>query len=213
MTGRAVLASDLSGVVLDFQPRRVMATRVGDDVATAFFAEVATKEWFGRSDVEPDLSAMCAAAAATKPMFAECLRLWAEEYVQFYVGLLPGAEQFLDWAAGTGVKTYAASNAPAGLWPQLLARFPPLRSFDGVLLSGDVGVAKPSARFFDLLAELAVLGRGDRLLFLDDRADHCSAARRCGFDAFYVHGPSGLRGAGAEAWLRDCENHVLREEC
>jgi putative hydrolase of the HAD superfamily len=58
---------------------------------------------------------------------------------------------------------------------------------DGVVNSADVGVAKPSARIFDLALEMAAV-QPSQCLFVDDSARHVAAARELGMPAVVYGG-------------------------
>jgi 2-haloacid dehalogenase len=78
-----------------------------------------------------------------------------------------------------GVPVYALSNWSAETFPVARRRFPFLDWFDGVLISGDVGVTKPDPRIFDELCRRFGLEPA-RVVFVDDRAENVEGARRYG---------------------------------
>jgi 2-haloacid dehalogenase len=61
-----------------------------------------------------------------------------------------------------------------------------------VLLSGEVGMAKPDPEIFHELCRRFGL-RPESTLFIDDRAANVDAARRLGFTAHHFQGAPGLR--------------------
>jgi HAD superfamily hydrolase (TIGR01509 family) len=56
--------------------------------------------------------------------------------------------------------------------------------FDTVVVSGDIGYAKPEAEAYEAVAEQLNV-RLDECLFIDDREEYCEAARAVGMQAIY----------------------------
>jgi 2-haloacid dehalogenase len=81
-------------------------------------------------------------------------------------------------------------------YPVRRERFPFLRWFDGTVVSGFEGVAKPDARVFELL--LARFGlEASKTLFVDDSRTNVEAAHAVGMQAIQFESPAQLR-----EWLR-----------
>ena len=91
-----------------------------------------------------------------------------------------------------GVACYALSNMEAETFPLRLRRFGFLRWFDGHVISGLEGMAKPDPRIYRLLLDRYRLAAGDTL-FIDDRADNVAAARAVGMCAVRFESPQVLR--------------------
>jgi len=95
-----------------------------------------------------------------------------------------------------GMPMAVLSNFPTYLH-DLLKRFDLTRFFDFVIVSAEVGMAKPDPRIFDLVAEEADVPR-HRLLYVGDHV---------GDDI------EGARGAGMDAVLIDRRNHFPKAPC
>jgi 2-haloacid dehalogenase len=67
-----------------------------------------------------------------------------------------------------------------------------LSSLDGILISGDAGVAKPDTRIFDAFVRRFAV-RPSRCVFVDDAPANVHAARRAGFPAVWYTDPEALR--------------------
>lgn len=76
------------------------------------------------------------------------------------------------------------SNLTQDSWRHLLALHWGILpgGFREIVLSGDVGVAKPEAAFFSLATSRAGVEPG-RIYFVDDTPQHVAAARTAGWDA------------------------------
>ncbi|MBO0832695.1 MAG: HAD-IA family hydrolase, partial [Actinobacteria bacterium] len=80
----------------------------------------------------------------------------------------------------TGIPCFALSNMERETYPVRRARFPFMSWFDGAVISGFEGVAKPDPQIFETL-----LGRYDlkpaATIFVDDSTRNVDASRALGF--------------------------------
>jgi len=91
----------------------------------------------------------------------------------------------LEALAAMGMPMAIISNFGREL-PELLARFRLLHFFDPVIVSAEVGIAKPDPRIFGLLAEKLGIPR-QRLLYVGDHiGDDIEGARGAGLDAVLI---------------------------
>ena len=91
-----------------------------------------------------------------------------------------------------GVRLVALSNWSAELFPIARERFDFLAWFDGILISGDVGVNKPDRRIFDHLAEQFEI-EPEAAVFIDDSSANIDAARGLGFRVIQFTDAAALR--------------------
>jgi 2-haloacid dehalogenase len=91
-----------------------------------------------------------------------------------------------------GRRLYALSNWSAETFPIALERFPFLGWFDGIVISGEVGIAKPDARSFGHLMERYEL-RPDATVFIDDSPINVDAAAGLGMTGLLFTSATELR--------------------
>ena len=93
---------------------------------------------------------------------------------------MDGLSSVLAGARTRGVRTAILSNDPGGPGAQWLRELGDGRLVDQVVLSGDVGVAKPDPRIYRLTAESLGLDPGD-CIFVDDLPSSSTTCRStCG---------------------------------
>jgi putative hydrolase of the HAD superfamily len=93
---------------------------------------------------------------------------------------------------GAGGRTAFLSNGVPEIMARLRAERPLDRWFDVVVVSYEVGLAKPDRRIFELC--LSRLGaQPGETLFVDDREDNVAAAERLGLRAFLFTGDDAAR--------------------
>ena len=91
-----------------------------------------------------------------------------------------------------GVPCYALTNMEVETYPRRLERFPFLRWFDGSVVSGFEGIAKPDVEIFDLLLTRFELTPAETLL-IDDSPRNVRAALSIGMQAVEFRTAAELR--------------------
>lgn len=92
-----------------------------------------------------------------------------------------------DHVAATSHRMWLLSNHHSGWLIPQLRRFALADRFERILVSDELGMAKPSPQVFELVRREAGAGR---VLLLDDSAANVVAARRAGLDAHRVGDPA-----------------------
>ncbi len=95
---------------------------------------------------------------------------------------MPGMEDLIERASEAGYRRYLLSNAPAHLF-QNLSFYPFLQSFDGIVISGMIGIAKPDRRIYEHLLQKYALDPTE-CLFVDDMPENVAAAEACGIRSY-----------------------------
>ena len=157
-----------------------------------FLATVCTSSWNDQLDRGRPFADGVAELIERFPDQAELIVAYHERWPEMVRGPIDGTTEVHDELRAAGVPTFILSNASAETWPFAVERFPFLDRFDGVLLSGEVGVAKPDPEIFDELCRRFGL-RPESTIFVDDKAANVDAARALGFAGHHFTGAAGLR--------------------
>ena len=88
----------------------------------------------------------------------------------------------------TGILSNFADDARP-LWTDV---YPFLDTFDGVIISSEVGIMKPDARIYHLAAE-SVEAAPAEVLFIDDFIENVEGAKRIGMQAIHFTEPEHVR--------------------
>ncbi len=188
-----MVAFDLGGVLLDWDPRHLYRTLFEDEAAMEeFLATVTTPAWNDALDRGRPFAEAVAELVERFPDSAELVIAFHERWPEMVRDEIDGSVDVVGELRAAGVPTYLLSNASAETWPHALERFGFLGEFDGVLLSGEVGVAKPDPEIFEELCRRFDLLPGTTL-FVDDKAGNVHAAQRLGFHGHHFLGAEGLR--------------------
>ena len=185
---------DIGGVLLDWDPRHLYRQLIADPGEMArFLGEVCTPQWHLAHDLGADTLESCRELAAAHPEDASLIMAWAYRREEMIAGELDGVGVLAD-VAGTGLTCLALSNMEADSFAVRRDRFPFFRYFDGCVISGVEGVAKPDRKIFEILLSRYDLDPATTV-FTDDNAANVVAAREIGLDAIPYSGAAGLRSA------------------
>ena|SRR5437868_1410534 len=114
-------------------------------------------------------------------------RAWSESYSW----PMPGMDNLLR-ELSQRYRLILLSNIDAYYWNNVYSDYEPLRSFERVLLSFELGVAKPDPEAFVLAAKAAGCDFG-ACLFIDDREGNTEAAAALGMQTHVFRGVEYLR--------------------
>ncbi len=189
---------DLGGVLLDWNPRHLYRKLFDDEAEMErFLTEVCTLEWHRAHDLGVPPEQTSPPLAAAHPEHAERIWAWTQRTEEMLAGPIEGSVEILRELTSAGVPCYALTNMETWTYPGRRERYPFLTWFDGTVVSGFEGMAKPDPRIFELLLDRFGLTAANTLL-IDDSPTNVRAARAVGMQAIEFASPASLRG-----WLED----------
>ena len=185
---------DLGGVLIDWNPRYLYRTLFGDDIAAMehFLTHVCSPAWNHRQDAGRSFAEGSAELIREFPEARPRSAAWRERFDETLGGAIAGTVEILAALRERGVPLYALSNWWAETFPIARARFDFLGWFDGIVISGELGVAKPDPRIFAHLLETYRL-RADATVFVDDLPVNVAAAAAAGMQTILFTDPAALR--------------------
>lgn len=145
----------------------------------------------GDAYYEPDL--LCVFSALAKECGAETERERLEEFAYRFrllsrkkFKLYPQVKDILSGLKARGAGVYLLSNAQACFTRRELEELSLEKYFDGILLSSDAGVKKPSERFFNMLTEKYGLDKNSTVYTGNDFYADVSGAKSAGLYCAYI---------------------------
>jgi 2-haloacid dehalogenase len=184
---------DLGGVLIDWDPRHLYRQLFEDpDEMESFLAEVTTAEWNGHQDAGRPWAEAIEILVAEYPERRELIEAFHRRWPEMLAGEIPGTVDVLAELGTAGVRLVALSNWSAEMFPVALERFEFLASFEGIVISGEIGVNKPDRRIFEHLTQRFGIGPEDAV-FVDDSAANVDAATDFGFCAIQFTDATALR--------------------
>jgi 2-haloacid dehalogenase len=192
MTRRRAVAFDLGGVLIHWDPRLLFRKLLpSEEWVERFLGEVCTHEWNHALDAGLPLEQGIAERVARFPEHEPLIRAYGERFGEMMLPM-PASIALLGELRARGVKLYALSNWNADTFTRTRSRFPFLDAFDGLVISGRIGLAKPDPRIFRHLLDEHALAAED-VVFVDDRAANVEAARGSGIEGVLFEGAALLR--------------------
>ncbi len=184
---------DLGGVLIDWDPRYLYRKLLDDEQADRFVAEITTSAWNHEQDRGRPFAEAIAELSSRHPEHSELIVAYYERWEEMLGGPIEPTVALLgQLREHEDLGLYALTNWSAETFPIAEARYDFLSWFDGVLVSGRVGVVKPDVKIFALLVERFDLEPATTL-FIDDAAANVEGARAAGMDAVRYTTPAALR--------------------
>jgi 2-haloacid dehalogenase len=176
---------DLGGVLIDWNPRHLYRRLFADPGEMEdFLARVCTDDWHREHDLGADIRQSCERLASQHAQYRDMIMAWADRGEEMAAGQFDQTVSVLQALKAAGLRCYALSNMEPEAFAIRSARFPFMKWFDGQVISGIEGVAKPDSRIFELL-----LTRYDldpvATVFVDDSKRNVEAARDLGFSVVH----------------------------
>jgi len=193
---------DLGGVLIDWNPRYLYRQLFdGDDAAMErFLAEVTTPEWNLEQDAGRTWDEAVDALTRQHPEHAELIAAYRDRWTETLGEAIGPTVTVLDELRQTDVRLFALSNWSAETFPVARPRYPFLDWFEGIVISGEVGITKPDERVYHHLLDRFGLDAASTV-FIDDSAANVRAAREVGMIALRFEGGDALRRALADLGL------------
>ena len=187
---------DFGGVLLDWNPRYLYRKLFpGDEPGMErYLVETGFFEWNHRQDARLPFSAGVAEQCSRYPHYCHLVRAYAERFPETVSGPIQGTVEILRRLHLAGWPLFGLSNWAADTFYQVRPNFAFLDWFQSIVLSGEVGIAKPDPRIFQVLLERTGRQAGDCLL-IDDAPANIAAAAALGFQTVRFESPQQLKDA------------------
>ncbi len=185
---------DLGGVLIDWDPRHLYRRLFdGDEAAMErFLTEICSPAWNAEQDAGRSWHDAVEALASLHPEQRELIVAYDECWAETLGGPIQGTvEVMADLRAG-GLRLAALSNWSAEKFPIARERYDFLGWFEGIVISGDVGISKPDPRIYHELLERTGFDPA-ATLFVDDVPANVAAAATLGMRTHLFSDPAALR--------------------
>jgi 2-haloacid dehalogenase len=183
---------DFGGVLIDWNPRHLYRKLFADENAMEqFFADAQFMEWNLEQDRGGRFAQGVAEHAEKFPQYAKHLRAFDERWRETVGGEISGTVEILRALKRAGHRLYGLTNWSAEKFALVEHEFSFLQWFDGIVVSGRVGLIKPEPRIFELLLEQIGLPARE-CLFIDDAEKNIAAARALGLHTIHFVSPAQL---------------------
>jgi 2-haloacid dehalogenase len=185
---------DLGGVLIDWNPRYLYRQLFdGDEAAMEqFLSEVTTQDWNAEQDAGRSWRDAVDALVAIHPDRRDLIEAYDERWPETLGGPIVGTVEILSDLRRAGFRLVALSNWSAEKFPIALSQYPFLAWFEAIVISGEIGIAKPDPRIYRHLQERTGLA-AQASVFVDDSPANVQAAADLGMRALLFQDPEKLR--------------------
>nr|WP_319483538.1 HAD family phosphatase [uncultured Cohaesibacter sp.] len=156
-----------------------------------FTEETGLHDWNLQQDLGRDWAEAIEMLVKAHPNYEEEIRAYRNRWHDMVPGVIAGTVLIKERLQEMNVPIYAITNFAADTFRECQERFPTLKQFRDVVVSGDEKVVKPDAAIFRCLLERNNLEASD-CLFIDDSLPNVEAARAVGMFAHHFKSPFGL---------------------
>jgi len=185
---------DYGNVLLEWDPRFVYERYFPDDPEgmERFFREVNFMEWNAQQDKGRTFKEGVAALSKQFPQHSHLIQAYHDHWKDSIGGSISGTVDIMKQLKEAGYKLYGLSNWSAETFPYAREKYDFFALFDDMVISGEVGHAKPDPRIFQILLDR--IGRPTQeCLFIDDSLTNIQQAREMGFPAIHFQSPEQLK--------------------
>lgn len=176
---------DLGGVLIDWNPRHLYRQLFANPAEMEqFLARICSPEWHRAHDLGADTRESCERLAALHPGYRDMIMAWADRSEEMVSGQLDQTVLVLSQVKAAGLRCYTLSNMEPDTFPVRRVKFPFMDWFDGHVISGIEGVAKPDQRIFEILLKRYALDP-TATVFVDDSRQNVEAADALGLRALH----------------------------
>ncbi len=184
---------DFGGVLIDWNPRHLYRQLIGDEeTMERFLSEVTTHAWQEQQNTGRPWTDAIADLVARHPGNRSLIEAYWTRWPETMGGAIQGTVDLLNELRGQDVKLYGLTNWSAETFPFARERFDFVSWFDGVVVSGEVGMTKPSPEIYHYLFQRFGLEPGDAV-FIDDNRPNIEAAQSLGLESHLFTSPPHLR--------------------
>jgi 2-haloacid dehalogenase len=191
---RRIAVFDLGGVLIDWNPRHLYRKLFdGDDAAMERFLEsVCSPAWNRGLDEGASFTDSIAGLVGKHPDQAHLIEAYYERFEEMFSGPIAGAVALLAELKSRNVPLYALTNWSADKAPVMYKLFDFVNWFEGVVVSGLVGCAKPDRKIYQHLLQTHGID-AHAAVYIDDVRENVDAASALGFAGIWFQSPGELR--------------------
>lgn len=189
----SIVVFDLGGVLLDWNPRYLYRKLIADEAAIEdFLATVCTSDWNLEQDRGRDWDEAVRLLTERFPDKAELIAAYHHRWEETITGPVPGTKEVLHDLQARGVPTYAITNFSLPKYVLASRTYPEIASFEGIVVSGEVGLLKPDPEIYLKLLNDHGLEAADTV-FVDDVQKNVDGAKAVGMHALLFTDAARLR--------------------
>ncbi|MDO5079666.1 HAD family hydrolase [Buchananella hordeovulneris] len=173
---------DFGGMLLTWDPVPAVVPPFTLAQWDEFCREVDWPRFNAEQDAGRSVAEARAWLATHHPQWEAVYRQYTDNFPASLTGTIAGAGELVAELHAAGVALYGLTNWPAEHFPYAAIAQPAINLLRDVVVSGQVGLAKPDPRIFALARDRFAV-EPQRTAYIDDAPANVRAAADCGFAA------------------------------
>lgn len=185
---------DLGGVLIDWNPEYLYSKIFDHDQERMdwFLGNICTADWNIEQDAGRSFKEGTDLLLKQYPQYETWIRAFYVRWREMLKGEIEDTVLILNKLNSFNeLKLYALTNWSVETFPVAEARFPFLKLFEGIVVSGMENTRKPFPEIYNILLNRYDL-KADQSLFIDDNQDNVDAARELGMVGVHFKSPDQL---------------------
>lgn len=171
---------DFGGVLLDWNPHYVFDPYFGSrEKAQWFIDNICTAEWNSSLDAGKPFSEGIDELSALHPEWEKEIRMYHTQWLGMMGGQIDGMYDIVKDLKDKGYHIYGLTNWAAETFNMVKDMYPVLSLMEGIVVSGEEKVIKPSPEIYRILLERYAL-KPSECVFIDDNENNVKAAEALG---------------------------------
>ena len=184
---------DFGAVLIDWNPHRMLDKYFGSkEKADWFIANVCTSDWNTEMDGGKPFAQGIAERSAIYPEYRADIQAYYDRWIEMIGGEVPGMRELVAELKAKGYGLYGLTNWSAETFCLVRNEYPVFSLLDGMLVSGEEHLLKPSPEIFQRLVDRFGLTPSE-CLFIDDNAANVEGSISFGIPALRFTDPATLR--------------------
>ena len=174
---------DFGGVLVDWNPHRLYDPYFGSrEKADWFLANICTMDWNVQMDGGKPIAQGVAELSAEHPEWAKEIRLYFDRWIDMMGDEIQDMRQLMLDLKAKGLRLLGLSNWSTETFCQVRHRYGVFDLLDGMLISGEEHLVKPSAAIYRRMIEKFSLNP-EECIFIDDNPDNVAGSNAAGLPA------------------------------
>lgn len=184
---------DFGGVLVDWNPHYLFDPYFGSkEKADWFLKNICTMSWNVEVDGGKPIAQAVAELSAIHPEWGPEIHLYFDRWIEMMGDEISGMQQLMLDLKAKGLRLLGLTNWSSETFCQVRHRYKVFDLLDGMLVSGEEHIVKPSPAIFHRMIEKFSL-KADECLFIDDNPANVAGSNAEGLPAILFTGADDLR--------------------
>ena len=183
---------DVGQVLVKFNPQNLFIKILKDEEKVDFFLKnICTWEWHIQQDLIYDTSKAAGPVIKKYPEYKEAIEAFYGRFLEMIDSVHQENVNLALKLKQKGYPIYLLSNFPGDQFEKYRLQNSFLNEFDDRIISGDVGLAKPDIKIYQLAIKKFNLNP-EESLFIDDKIENTKGAEQAGIKTVQLQKPEDL---------------------